>query len=609
MQIFNVPYRTYGVIALTLIGLILSFIAPSLSIFLWAAAALGSLDTFWESAISLVKRQITIDTFNVFALIVSFATGEVRSAAFIVLMLRVAQALDWHTQSRSRNATEELLKLKPLTALVEKGEAIKEIPVDEVKKDDIIIVKSGSRVPVDGIVVFGSAYFNEAPVSGESRLVEKVAGDPVLSGTLNDSGAVKFKATNVGKESTIEQMAALMRRAAQHKSRSEKIANKFARWFLPFVIGGGIATYLITKNASMTAAFFLIACADDIAVSIPLAMAAALGKAASRGVIVKGGEYLDVLGKIKTLVLDKTGTLTYGTPEVSKVHIDPSLLEKEFWLHLASAEKFSEHPISHAIMHEAAKHFKEIPDPTAFEVVKGSGVRATVNKKEVIIGNELMLQRMSVNLPPHLKAQLEKTKQEYGATTFLIFIDKRYAGMVAVADTPRKEAKQSLRDLKNLGISHIAIFTGDNEQTARHIAKTLDIEDVRSSMTPEKKLGDLELLTKEGITGMVGDGINDAPVLSRAHVGIAMGSGGTAVAVEAADVVVMTDDLSRIPEMVLLGRKTSSVIYGDMVIWVISNAIGFALVLTGIAGPAFAALYNFLTDFLPLMNSARLFKK
>ena len=570
-------------------------------------AGLGCLPTLVAAARALRKRRIGIDAFNAFAVVISFTTGEFRSAAFIALMLTSARWLDWRTESTTHDAIEELMKLKPAEAILERDGALVEVPVEAVREGDVLVVKPGGRVPVDGVMVSGRAHVNEASVTGESVPVEKRPGDGVVSATLVESGMLKMRATRVGKDSTVERMAALMRQASSHKSRIETTADRFAGGFLPLVGLLGILTWIVTGDAHKTAAIFLVACADDMAVAIPLAMTASLGIAARRGVIIKGGEWLEVMARMRTLVVDKTGTLTYGTLGIRDIHPEPWIGEKELLSVLASAEKFSEHPIGKAFGRAAAAKTGPVPDPESFEVRAGSGIIALVGGRQVAVGNEHIVDGLGLILTPEAKAKLAAEKEEHGQTTFWAFIDGRFAGLVTVADVPRPEAAAAVRRLSDAGVRTV-MFTGDNERTAADVASALGIAEHRSSMVPEAKLDGLERLMADGPVGMVGDGINDAPALARADVGIAMGGGGAAVAVEAADIVILTDDLSRIPEIVELGKRALAVIRGDVIIWVVSNLLGFALVLTGVLGPAFAAFYNFATDFLPLINSSLLFR-
>lgn len=604
------PYREYIVIATVSVALGLNAVLPGFHEILFLISVFGSVPTFWSALDSIFKRKVTIDTFNVFALGISFAVGEIRSAAFIVLMLAFASLLDWRTSSKTKNAVEELLRLKPDKAFRIQGADAVEISVDDVRTGDILLVKEGARIPVDGVIVFGSVLINEAPVTGESVPVSKTIGDYVMSGTLNDSGICKIRATAVGKDSTLERMAELIREAEKNKSRSEKLADRFAVIFLPVVIAIGAITYALTRDLTMTSAIFLVACADDMAVAIPLAVTASIGKAASRGVIIKGSEYLDALAHMDTLVLDKTGTLTYGSFEFQRVEYANNVSEKYFWEMVGLAEQFSEHPVGRTIFQEARKRSAQIETPLETKVFKGSGIWARTKSAEVAIGDESIFSDMSIPVSPLATSALLAMRSQYGGTAVAVLINKVFVGVISVADVPRTEAQESIHEIKNLGVKEAIMFTGDNQAVAEIVAGRLGMTSFVASMSPEDKLRKLEALTsKSRIVGMVGDGINDAPALARAHVGIAMGRGGSAVAVEAADIIILTDNLKRIPEMIRLGKNTASVIHWDMVIWVASNALGFALVLTGFAGPALAAFYNFATDFFPLINSTRLFRK
>lgn len=592
------PIREYILIALLAMGLLTELVVPAIAPALFVIAAVAVIPTVWGALAALGRGRINIDTFNALAVVVAFVVRDVRSAAFIALMLSFARLLDWHTESRTKHAISRLLALKPTTALRLVNDREESVPVEKIRRGDLLLVKNGARVPVDGRVTFGSAEVNESSVTGESKPVDVAVGDTVLSGTMVETGAVKMIAERVGKDSTIERMVALMEAAAKHKSHAEKLADRFATIFLPIVAALGVIVFLLTRNLSMVAALFLVACADDMAVAIPLAMTASLGVAARRGVVVKGGEWLDTFGKMRVLVLDKTGTLTYGTMTVDDVHREGEMTDKTFWRLVGSAEKFSEHATGKALRDHARSIVEHLPDPEHFRALPGVGVQAKVEGHDVLAGNNKLLARFKLKAP---SALLE--------SAVLVFIDRAFVGAISVADSPRKEAAASLERLREVGVKRIVMFTGDRPETAKLVAKRLRITEVRAAMKPEDKVRELERLLPDGPVGMVGDGINDAPVLARADVGIAMGTGGAAVSVEAADAVILTDNLARLPEMVLLGRRTSRVIRRDMIIWVLTNIVGFALVLTGVFGPALAAFYNFATDFLPLANSSLLFRR
>ncbi|MEP7162827.1 MAG: cation-translocating P-type ATPase [Candidatus Moraniibacteriota bacterium] len=606
-NILREPYREYALIVILFVALGYHYLFHGGLALVIVAALLGSILPLRDAWGALRRRTITIEAFNFFALFVSFATREFTSAAFIALMLSFAAWLDWKTQSRATNAVEELLKLKPTRALRERGGKEEDIDASTIQTGDILIVKNGERVPADGVVIFGTAFVNEASLTGESIPIEKNIGDEVYSSTVAESGVIKIRATKVGADSTLERMATLIEEAGKNKSKTERLADRFAGIFLPIVLVGGAVTYFVTGNIAMTAALFLIVCADDIAVSIPLAITASLGYAAKRGVIIKGGEWLRVLANVKTLLFDKTGTLTHGRFVLASVILEPGMDEKLLWELVGTAEKFSEHPVGKALYREALQRIGEAADPDEVRVLRGAGIFAKKDGHMLILGNRGVVTEEGMTVSSDVLKRFTE-KERDSETAIMLFLDGKFAGFMGIADTPRKEAHAALSELRRAGI-RLVMLTGDNEEVARAISKDLGIDEVRAKVTPEGKMNIIEEESKRGGLAMVGDGVNDAPALARADVGIAMGEGGTAVAVEAADVVILTDRLDRIPEMIALSRKTVSVVNLDIAIWVATNVIGIALVFTGIATPAIAALYNFLTDFLPLMNSARLFKR
>lgn len=576
-------------------------------VMLWFVAIVGALPVMGAAIRSLIDRRLSIDVFNAFAVGVSFATGEVRSASFIVLMLAFASILEWRTSSRQSRAIEALLALKPDRALRTATDGtLEDIPAEDVRKGDVLLVKTGERIPVDGIVNFGMGSLNEASVTGESKPVEKILGDMVFASTLNEGAPIKIMATRVGKDSTIDRMIVLVGEARKNKSAPERLADVFAGYFLPVTLVAGTVTFALTHDLSMVAALFLVACADDMAVAIPLAVSAALGHAARRGVLVKGGERLSLLSRVDTVVFDKTGTLTLGTFEVEEVSRESWISEGDFWRFLGAAEKFSEHPVGRAIFRRVVEeNVGNIPDPEATEVKKGKGVVVRLDGKTAAVGNQQLFEEV---FPQADRSIVERYAEQF-RTGDVLAIDGKIAGFVRVADAPRPESKQSIDRLRELGVSRIVMMTGDDEETAHRVAASLGIAQVFANMTPESKLRAVEALSQKGTLAMVGDGVNDAPALARADIGVAMGAGGTAVAVESADIVILSDDLSRLPEMIELGRQTRSVIFGDMGIWFVTNVFGFVLVFVSILGPSLAALYNFLTDFLPILNSARLFRR
>jgi heavy metal translocating P-type ATPase len=487
---------------------------------------------------------------------------------------------------------------------------LREVSVQDVYKGDIVLVREGERIPVDGVVISGLASVDTSSMTGESALQEKGIGDNVLGITVVVEGHIRIQATSVGENSTVSRMIKIVESAEKNKSKTHLMADRFAQFFLPLVLLGGVGIYVFTQNMTMVIAYFLVACADDIAVSIPLAFSAALGQAARNGIIIKGGKWLEALARVKTFVLDKTGTLTYGSFSIWETHIEPGVDQIVFWRSVAGVERYSSHPVGKAVYREAKKKYgKEIPEAQDITIHDGAGIIGNVSGVRVAVGDEDIAKVSGLEMEDWVHQKFLKEKEQHEKTTLLVFLDGVFSGLITIADTPKEGARESIQDLRNEGIEHIVMLTGDTERTARDIAEKLSITEFRYGLRPEDKVSEVGKYLKDGDVAMVGDGVNDAPVLARSSVGIAMGIRGTAIAIESADVVLLEDDLERLSYLVRLGRKTLSVVRWNIIIWVVTNLLGFALVLFGVLDPALAALYNFLTDFLPLINSARLFVK
>ncbi len=608
-RFFSPPIRQYLLIVFVSGTLVANFFIPGIKWIIWIGACVGALAVFVRAAIATYRLDMTIDTFNALALTVALGMGEATSAAFIVLMLAFADLLDHFTESRTGSAVEELLRLKPHVAFREDPDGVvREIPIEKVVSRDVVVVKAGDRVPVDGVIIWGDAHIDESSLTGESHPTHRHRGDAVFSSTLNTSDPIKVRATRTGKDSVLERMALLVAGAQIQKSHTERLADRFAGLFLPVVLLLGAATYFI-GGPLMMVALFLVACADDIAVALPLAVTASIGVAAKHGVIVKGGKWLAALALVDTIVLDKTGTLTHGTLRVTEVELADGIDPEKFWEFVFVAEKMSEHPVGRAITSEATRRSYGGGAPEKIHVAQGAGIRAHYQGNEIVIGNDKVVKEFTLPFTDAIKNIYAKQTARGGQTAALVYINNAYAGMISVADSPREEAREALRAIRALGIERIIMLTGDNEEVAKEVANNLGITAWTSGVTPEAKLDLLDQLADKGFrVAMIGDGINDAPALARADVGIAMGGIGTATTVEAADIVITSDDLRKIPETIALARRTMSVINWDMGTWFVTNMGGFALVWLGILGPVLAAAYNFGTDFLPVLNSARLFR-
>ena len=565
--------------------------------------AVATVAAFWPTFVTAVDglrhRRFTIELFNGLAVAASLALQEWNSAAFIALMLTAARLLGEVTKSRSRRALRELMSLRPTKIYVERGGVIVALPPADLRPDDLVVVREGEGVPVDGDVVEGEAVVNEAPVTGESRPVLKVRGHQVLSPSLVERGTLKVHARRVGADTTLERIIRLVEEAQAARVPVLRLADRFAAYFFPVVIILAIAAYLVTGTSRAAIAILVVVCADDIAVSIPLAFLAAVGAAARRGIIVNGSVALERLGHITTVFFDKTGTLTYGSPRVEATLLASGVDDREFWHKVGSLEKYSKHPYARALLAEVAARHIVPPDPEGFKTWSGRGIEAQVEGLPMLAGSRVFLEERGVgDLPP----------DGDGEGQWYFAAGGRFFGRVLVNDLPRAGAKRALADLTSHGVRHLVMLTGDNPETAARVAQALGLKEVRARLLPDDKLTAIAAAKRAGeVVAMVGDGINDAPALAAADVGVAMGEGGTTVAVETAQVVIMHDDLGAVTTAIRLSRNTRQVVIGDFVIWGVSNAVGVAMVFLGILGPAAAAFYNFATDFLPMINSARIF--
>lgn len=586
MKYTTSPYREYILTALLISALLVQLKfggATWANIFSTVAAAVGAIPVLFAAFESLRERRISINVMNAAAYLIAIAFGTPAGGAAIGLMLTFASWFNWRAERSRRDAVSDLLSLVPETAERINGEKIEIVPIATVREGDVLLVREGARVPVDAIIVSGVGALDESSISGEAEPVGKVMGDTVYPGTVLSEGTLHVKALKVGEETTLARLAKLMLRARAEKSRTEKIADRFAGIVLPVLVVFGAIIFIVTRDTSILAAYFLVICVDEVSVAIPLAYAAALGGAAKSGVIVNGGEAMDALAKVNTVVFDKTGTLTWGKFTVTNITLEKDVDEKEFWAIVASTEKLSPHPIGRAIYSHARTIVGDAADPSFYESLK-NGVHATVSNRDVYAvrgsGGE-------------------------GLATIDIGVDGKPFGSIALIDAPKEGVRESIKALKDIGVRTV-MLTGDRTSVAARLAEEIGISEYHAEVKPEDKFYFIDKLRIESVVAMVGDGINDAPALARAHVGIAMGGIGSALAVEAADMIILSDDISRIPEMILRARAVRSVIIGDVILWFVNNGFGITLVLLGFATPAKAAFYNFGTDFLPLINSMRL---
>lgn len=571
-----------------------------------AISIVGLIPVIVSAVKALIKRELTIDLLASIALIFSILAREWISASFINLMLASARLFDLWTERRARKSIEKLISLRPVSVKVKKGKEVVQIPLKEVKVGDLVLVETGKRVPVDGFVIEGQASINESTLTGESEMKLRKKGDYVYESTLNESGFLIVKTDKVGENSTFAKFVSLVSEASKNRAKIERIADKFTQWYIILSLVGAILLWLGTHNLLLVLSILLVICADDIAVAVPLALSAAINHAAHHGVLIRGSNVIEKLSKIKIFLTDKTGTLTFGKPEVVKSTTFDNFSEDKMFKIIGAAESASTHPVSYAI-NNYIKEKNIIPfTPKEISEVPGEGISAIVDGNKYFFGRQDFLQKNSINISSSQKEIIEK-EEDLGTSTILVGTDKKLLGFISLQDKIRPAARELVAKTKMLGVKSWVILTGDNKNVTKSISEKVGIDEYECDLTPVEKLKYISNLKKDKnkIVAMIGDGVNDAAALALSDVSFAMGVVGSDAAIEAADVALMTDNLSRIPEAMEIGISTKKIIYQNFAIWGITNLIGLSLVLTGHLDPAGAATFNFLTDFLPIFNSLR----
>ncbi|WP_079914379.1 heavy metal translocating P-type ATPase [Paenibacillus sp. 32352] len=534
------------------------------------------------------------------------------TSAILITLILLGKLFEVLAKGRTSEAIKKLMGLQAKTALVIRDGREVSIPVEEVIAGDIVLVKPGEKIPVDGEVLDGISSVDESMLTGESLPVEKKAGDSVIGATVNKNGSLRIQATKVGKETALAQIIKVVEDAQGSKAPIQRVADRISGIFVPIVVGIAIVVFLVWYFAVVPGDFasalekaiavLVIACPCALGLATPTSIMAGSGRAAEFGILFKGGEHLESMHNIQTIVLDKTGTVTKGKPALTDVRI-VGMDEREALQLIGSAEKQSEHPLAEAIVEGIREKGLELFEPEKFEAVPGYGIRAIVTGKEILVGTRKLLEREGVSYAEALK-EMEQLEAE-GKTAMLIAIDGRFAGMVAVADTIKETSREAISRLKQMGIEVIMI-TGDNERTARAIANQVGISRVLAEVLPEGKADEVKKLQAEGKkVAMVGDGINDAPALATADVGIAIGTG-TDIAMEAADVTLMRGELTSIPDAMVMSKKTMANIKQNL-FWALAyNSLGIPIAAIGLLAPWVAGAAMALSSVSVVLNALRL---
>lgn len=477
------------------------------------------------------------------------------------------------------------------------------MPIDKLKVGDVVLVRSGEKIPVDGKVVEGQGAVDEAPITGESLPQDKSVGATVFAGTIVGSGALDICTERLGKDTTFSRIIALVETAESEQAPIQKLADKFAAWLIPVVLIFLVVVFIFTRDVRMVVTLMIFTSPAELGLATPLVMIAAIARAARVGILIKGGVYLEALAKVDAMLFDKTGTLTANQPKVVEVLSLSKALDDDAVLRIAAvADRRSAHPLAKAIVDAAIARGLDLPEPTEFEQVHGRGVKAAVDGKPVLVGNAALLTDHRVGTDWGGKAD--------GRTPVHVAVDGTLVGIVFVADVIRPGARQIIDDLRRSGVKRIVMLTGDNQATAVAVAAQLGITEVRADLLPEDKLNEVAKISGEGFrVAFVGDGVNDAPALARSDVGIAMGAGGSQAALEAANIALMTDDLSRIPAARAIARRAYRTIQENLFVGVgVVHVLGITAALLGWIGPIEAAIIHLGPDVLVFLNSVKLLR-
>ena len=571
---------------------------------LWIAIAIGLYPLVKTGFMDLIhERKVGTEIFVTIATIVAVLGGETVAGAVLMVIILIAEFIAELNMDRARASIKDLIGSVPQVALRRGIEGEQEIAIDQLIAGDIVLVRAGEKIPVDGSIVAGAASINEAPITGESLPKDKSMGELVFAGTIVASGALDIKTEKVGGDTTFARIIGLVENAEAAQAPVQKLADKVASWLIPVVFVFLIAVYIVTRDVRMIVTLLIFTSPAELGLATPLVMIAAIARAARHGILVKGGLYLESLAKVDVMVFDKTGTLTANKPEVVRVEVSDSQFTAMDLLSLAAAaDRRSAHPLAKAVVDYATLKNVTVPEPDQYEQLQGRGVIATVSGRAVLVGNAALLLENGV--------RLTAAAEDGGQTPVHVAVDGQFAGVIFIADLLRPGAREALLQLKATGVKRLVMLTGDNEATAQAVAKELGVDEVRANLMPEDKVKAIEELKNQGHrVAMIGDGINDAPALASADVGIAMGGGGTQSALEAADIVLMTDDLSKIVGARAIARRAYRTIQENLFVGVgVVHVLGITAALMGWIGPIQAALIHLGPDILVFVNSAKLLR-
>ncbi|MFO1511927.1 MAG: cation-translocating P-type ATPase [Verrucomicrobiota bacterium] len=611
---------------LTGVGLVLQWSKagpPALSVGVFAAAILSGGWFILPKAIRALRRfALDMNVLMTVAVIGAAAIGEWSEGAAVAFLFALSELLEAFSLNRARRAIKSLLDLSPVTALRKEGNEFREVAVEEVKAGDIVAVKSGMKVPLDGVVTSGESSINQAPITGESMPVEKKSGDTVFAGTINGEGSLEIRVTKIYSETTLARIIHLVEEAQSQKAPSQQFVDKFARYYTPsvFVLALGILLVptLAFGGAWLTWTYrslvlLVIACPCALVISTPVSIVSGLTAMARRGVLIKGGAFLEEIGKLKALAVDKTGTITEGKPSVQQVIPWNGKSEEEIVRVAAAIDTHSEHPLAQAVVKYAEEKKIKFPRSESYQSQTGRGAEARLDGHLYFVGNHRFAHESAV-----CSDELEKKLAEIEAQALSVVIvghkphegcQGEVLGILAVGDTIRANAIEAIKSLHAAGVKKVVMLSGDNQRTVDAISKKVGIDEAKGDLLPDQKIERVrELLMKHEHVGMIGDGVNDAPAMAAASIGIAMGGAGTDTAIETADIALMQDDLSKVAEAVQLGRRTVRIIQTNIAFALIVKAVFLLLALSGHTSLWLAILADTGATLVVIANALRLLR-
>ncbi|RMF92868.1 MAG: cadmium-translocating P-type ATPase [Candidatus Schekmanbacteria bacterium] len=572
-----------------------------------AACALSGLPIIKNSIRAIFEdKRLNAEFLVTLALFASIWVGEYLAGAIVVLMMNVGELLEDITIAKTGDAIRKLIEITPDYATVIRGGREITVSTEEVQKGELVIVKPGEKIPVDGIVERGFAEVDESAITGEALPVNKEEGNGVFSGTINKNGVIIVRATRVGSQTTLAKIIEMVKEAQSKKPPIERIADRFSGWFTPAILLFSAIVYLITGEILRAVSILVVACPCALVIATPTAVVAGIGNAARKGILIKGGAILENMGKLTSFVFDKTGTVTLGVARVDEIKSFSTFSEDAVLELAAIAEKHSTHSLANAILSKAEEKGLIITPPDKSKTIVGKGVKVISGNDEIIIGNPLMFKDENIELPEEVCKYID-TKANEGNTTVCVGFNGKLAGVISISDTIRKEVSETINDLKSLGAKSIVMLTGDRKESAKKISEGIGFDRVEAELLPEDKVLHITKMKETGeIVAMIGDGINDAPALALADVGIAMGTGGTDIAIESADIALVSDDISKVTEGIAIGKKTIQIIKQSLAISIVINALALYFASSGLLGPIGGAIVHNIGSFVVVGNSARL---